>query len=301
MLLTEPGRLAWVQEQLPEIQPGEVLVRTRASAVSVGSELALYRGNGRTYPRMTGYESVGVVRRCGEDVRGLRPGDLVVGFYGHRTHAIVGEERLIPAPPGASDAVALLAILTCDVAKGIRKVAPADDEAVLITGAGAIGCMALWALRHTGVDEVDVVEPLADRRALALHLGARQAAAAAGEAIYSVGFECSDAPAGFARLQSHMRARGRICILSDGNGAPLYLTRAFHERELSIVGSSDGENYRAHATWFFSQPAAELDSLAAIFDWTVPAASLPTVFEALASGARRAVKVLAEYPDPALP
>lgn len=64
LLLMAPRQVAWAPETLPPLQPGEVLVRTTASAVSVGAELPQYLGGERIatphgYPRMTGYESVG--------------------------------------------------------------------------------------------------------------------------------------------------------------------------------------------------------------------------------------------------
>src|SRR5215472_17665888 len=94
LLLTAPRRLAWVAEELPAPGPHEVLVKTTAGAVSVGTELPQYMGTEReivprSYPRMTGYESLGTVLACGSGVPGLEPGERVVAFYGHRTHALV--------------------------------------------------------------------------------------------------------------------------------------------------------------------------------------------------------------------
>ena len=85
---------------------------------------------------MTGYESAGVVLSCGSHVQQFKTGDRVIAFYGHRTHAIIPEAKAIAVPDNVSDAVALLSILTCDVSKGIRKVAPTANEFVLVTGAG---------------------------------------------------------------------------------------------------------------------------------------------------------------------
>jgi alcohol dehydrogenase len=70
----------------------------------------------------------------------------------------------VEVPEDVSDGLALLAILSCDVAKGIRKVAPSPEEPVLVTGAGAIGLLTVFVLRAYGTRNVDVVEPLAQRR-----------------------------------------------------------------------------------------------------------------------------------------
>ncbi|MGZ3679854.1 MAG: alcohol dehydrogenase catalytic domain-containing protein [Ktedonobacterales bacterium] len=129
LLLVAPHQFEWRSEKLPHSGVRDVLVQTIAGAVSIGTELPQYMGTERVtvahgYPRMTGYESLGVVVARGSDVRDLQIGERVVAFYGHRTHAIVAQERAIRVPEGVSDALALPVILTCDVAKGIRKLAP---------------------------------------------------------------------------------------------------------------------------------------------------------------------------------
>ena len=112
---------------------------------------------------MTGYESAGVVIARGSDVQRLQVGDRVIAFYGHRTHAIIPEAKAIAVPDNVPDVLALLSILTCDVSKGIRKVAPQPDESVLITGAGTIGLLTIFMLKAFGVQKIDVVEPRAER------------------------------------------------------------------------------------------------------------------------------------------
>src|SRR5574337_418882 len=121
LLLTAPHRVEWFSALLPPLGARDILVQTRTGAISIGSELPRYRGIARgskaaAYPCMTGYESVGIVLACGAAVQRIRPGDRVVAFYGHRTHAIVPEEKAIVVPDDISDALAILAILSCDAA-----------------------------------------------------------------------------------------------------------------------------------------------------------------------------------------
>lgn len=311
LLLVAPNHLEWRAEELPEPGAHEVLVQTTAGAISVGTELPQYTGAERVtvaheYPRMTGYESLGVVVAQGSDVRDLRIGERVVAFYGHRTHAIVPEARCIRVPDddAISDALALLVILTCDVAKGIRKLSPRPEEPVLVTGAGGIGLLALWVLRAYGVRHVDVIEPRAERRQLALRLGARWAGSPddrSPHGAYPVGIECSSRDAGFAMLQASARVGGRICVLADGNIEPLQLTPHFHTKELSIVGSSDGWDYQQHARWYFDVLGEGASALEAVFELDVAAADLPTTFERMARGEISPVKVLVGYATAQMP
>ena len=287
---------------LPPLSSGEVLIRTDAGSISVGSELPLYRGDDRSvspirYPRMTGYENVGTVVGCGDGVRSVRLGQRVFASYGHRTHGVLPEEKVVEVPEDVSDGLALLAILSCDVAKGIRKVAPSPEEPVLVTGAGAIGLLTVFVLRAYGTRNVDVVEPLAQRRTLAGRLGARGAVdrEASLPGGYAVALECSGRDGAFSLLQRSLRTGGRLCVLSDGNIEPLVLRPEFHEKELAVVGSSDGWDYREHARWFFDVVRGSGTSLEEIFDLRVEAEDLPRTFEGLSNGMVRPVKVLVDY------
>jgi alcohol dehydrogenase len=306
LLLTGPRTLTWVASEIPPPAPGEVLIRTHAGAVSIGSELPLYRGVARTsapvtYPRMTGYESLGTVLALGANVQKLRIGDRAVGFYGHRTAAVIPESKAIRVPETVSDRLALLAILSCDAAKGVQRMRPWLDEPVLITGLGVIGALTLFLLRAVGNRIVDVIEPRPERRALALELGARQVLSpgesGSQDASYAVGFECSSRDAALLLLQQRMRPGGRICVLADGNLERLTLAPAFHEKELSILGSSDGWDYQAHAAWFFERVMAGPTQLEALFGYETTAERLPATFELLANGSIAPLKILVHYAD----
>src|SRR5260370_5696328 len=180
LLLVAPRRWEVITEELPPLRTNEVLVQTTTGAISIGRELPRYCGIARSthppsYPQMTGYESTGAIVACGSAVQRLQAGERVVAFYGHRTHANVPEAKAIAVPAGISDALALLAILTCDVSKGIRKVGIKPGETVLITGAGAIGLLTVFMLKAMAVQAIDIVEPRPERRSLAVQTGARTA------------------------------------------------------------------------------------------------------------------------------
>jgi alcohol dehydrogenase len=302
--LTAPRSLAWITEELPSVGPHDVLVQTCAGAISIGSELPRYRGTSRTerspeYPRHMGYESVGIVVMCGSAVQRVQRGDRVVAFYGHCTFAVVSETRVIVVPDGISDALAILSILSCDTAKGVRKIAPRPEETALITGAGAIGLLTLFILRAYGVTQVDVVEPLRERHALASLLGARTVwqpqDVSRENRAYAVAFECSSRNVAFALLQKQIQQQGRLCIPADGNLEPLVLTPDFHEKELQIIGSSDGWDYHQHALWYFHMVQRHWACLEQIFEVRIARDALIATFEQLAKGDIRPVKVFVSY------
>jgi alcohol dehydrogenase len=309
LFLVGSEQLAWIAADLAEPGPDELLVETIAGAISIGTELPHYlgqsRGTNKTYPVMTGYESVARVLACGSNVTNVRPGDRIVAFYGHRTHAVIPATKALPVPGGVDDDVALLAILSCDVAKGIRKLRPAPDDRVLITGAGTIGLLTLWVLLRYGIHQVDVCEPQAKRRQLATRFGARAVFTPDEQDRnsdgYAYGFECSSRDAAFGLLQHKIRPDGSICILADGNLEPLTLRPEFHQKELHVVGSSDGWDYQDHARWFFEQlhePSNDQPALLRqLFEWRIEASELPDAFERLAHDADRPIKVFVTFAD----
>lgn len=282
--------------------PGEVWLETLAGAVSVGTEGPLYRGDAREaeprpYPLMTGYESLARVVRVGAGVERVRVGERVVSSYGHRTAACVPARGLMRVPDDVPDDVALLAVLSNDSSKGVGKLHLGQNDAVLVAGAGAIGLLTLHRLRWLGLKNVDVLEPLPERRTLAAKLGARAVFSPDDlpeAARYAAGVECSSRQAAFAALQRHLEPHGQICVLADGNLEPLELLPEFHARELKIVASSDGEDYPGHAAAFFRYWRETRAPLGELFTVRVAAEALPEVFEGLLE--HPPLKVFASYP-----
>jgi alcohol dehydrogenase len=70
---------------------------------------------------------------------------------------------------------------------------------------------------------------------------------------YEYGIECSAYNIAFKTLQKSLLKEGSNCILSDGNKEILELQPEFYEKELKIVGSSDGWDYQEHAKWYFAK------------------------------------------------
>lgn len=303
LLLIAPRTLAWQDTTLPDLGKQDVLLETLHGGVSVGTELPQFTDNERsdkplTYPRMTGYESFARVIAVGAEATRFQIGDRVVAFYGHRTHAVLHQDKPILVPDDIPPEIALSVILTCDVSKGIRKVNPMPESRVLVTGGGAIGLFTVMMLRAYGVLHVDMVEPSQNRREIALAVGATRAYHPTDTIAsdYDFGFECSSFQDGFATLQTALKPHGKICVLSDGNREPLVLLPAFHRKELTIIGSSDGWDYQAHARWFFRVMCQQADLFDLIYDIHTKASQLSQTFTALANQDKTAIKIRVDYP-----
>lgn len=302
LLLIGKRELVWQETELPPLKKDEVLIRTIAGAISIGAELPQFQEKDISvshpiYPQGTGYESYGEVVQVGSNVTSVAVGNKVVTFYGHKDFGIVKENKVILVPNDLPPSYALLSILSCDAAKGVLKLNPKCDDKVLVTGMGVIGLLTAYFLKyHSGVKHVDAVEPNPDRRELAKTFGVNEAFSSAESLLsnYTHGFECSATNTGFQTLQHALVSHGEICILSDGNKEELMLHPKFYEKELKIVGSSDGIDYRKHAEWFFEK-VCETPFVNEIFQYEVTKENLQQCFHDLSGGTIQPVKVLVNY------
>lgn len=184
--------------QLKEVEigepgPGQALIRTICSGVSIGTEFALIRGriSWGPYPLCTGYQGVGVIEAVGSSLESFAVGDRVY-YRGHMgsmslegqivspvsgthcshviagTHATHGMDRLpegVPVEEASCFVMPAVGLLGVDMAQ------PRVSDRVIVYGVGAIGLGAVaWlALRGCTVTAIDI-DPV--RLEVARRLGA---------------------------------------------------------------------------------------------------------------------------------
>lgn len=107
-------------------------------------------------------------------------GDVAGHFFGQSsfaTHSVANERNVIKVRADAP--LELLGPLGCGVQTGAGSVMnvlkPARGESIAVFGAGGVGLSAVLAAVVEGCNPIIVVEPRAERRALALELGAHHA------------------------------------------------------------------------------------------------------------------------------
>ncbi|CDO03711.1 L-threonine 3-dehydrogenase [Oceanobacillus picturae] len=304
LVLYEKKELKWNQKELSPLEKDEILVKTIAGAISIGAELPQYMESDKTelsphYPKETGYESYGEIVEVGSDVKTLKIGDRVVAFYGHKDYEIIKEKKAIPVPKDIHYSNALLTILSCDSAKGVLKLKPKETDKVLVTGAGTMGLLTVYFLKeYMNVHQVDMLEPNPSRESFARLLGVNNVFSNISECpidFYDYGFECSADNEAFNSLQISLRKDAEICILSDGNKDKFELQPEFYEKELKIVGSSDGWDYKKHSEWYFENIKQNGSHLNKIFELKIGKQKLIQCFEDLSKGKVNPLKVLVEY------
>jgi len=165
---------------VPRPAPGEVLVKLAAAAVNpmdLGMANGLFeRRMPHVYPMVLGVDGAGVVEAAGEEVGGLRPGDLVHGQFlwapvGHGTFAEYAAVPEFPdsgalqlVPDGVPVEVAAALPTAGMTAMGIvDAVAPRPGQTILIVGAtGGVGAFAVQLAAARGARVIATARPDAE-------------------------------------------------------------------------------------------------------------------------------------------
>src|SRR5438094_2891955 len=178
VVILEPFRVGVREVDLPDPAPNQILVTTEASAVSAGTELAVYTGTHQwlkdpnlpdwKLPFRPGYSAAGTVAAVGADVGGWQPGDRV-SYPGNHASAellTLGHERgrLWKLPPGLdAEKAALACIARYGMGASVRAGITLGRSAAVL-GLGVIGQFTLRCLLAAAPHPVVGIDGLRIRR-----------------------------------------------------------------------------------------------------------------------------------------
>ncbi len=205
------GELKVADVPAPALGAGELLVVTRVSLISSGTERQLMQlaksslvGKAAARPDLVrrvlvnvkkeglrptvekvfakldtpiplGYSLVGEVRAIGRDVAGYAPGDRVAcagaGLANHAEYNAVPKNLCVRVPQGVDDEDASFVTLGAIALQGVRQAAPTLGETVVVMGLGLIGLLTVQILKANGCRVIGF-DPNAARAKLAQQLGA---------------------------------------------------------------------------------------------------------------------------------
>ncbi len=202
------GQMELAEVPCPGVGRGEVLVQTRASLISAGTEKMLIEFSKANLiqkarqqpdkvkqvldkmktdglmptleavfrkldePLPLGYCNAGVVLEVGAGVTDLQLGDRVISNGSHAEVVCVPRNLVARVPDNVSDEHAASTVLAAVALQGIRLVQPTFGERVCVFGMGLIGLVTVQLLRASGC-EVLAVDLNSERLALAQRFGAR--------------------------------------------------------------------------------------------------------------------------------
>ncbi|MEF8780307.1 MAG: zinc-binding alcohol dehydrogenase [Haloferacaceae archaeon] len=262
---TAPRTVEIERTDLPSPGPDELRVRTRASAISSGTELLVYRGeapermavdetlpalSGRLqYPLRYGYAAVGVVDDVGSGVSEERLGERVFAFNPHESHFLAKPADVLGVPDGIDDETATLLPLVETATNFLHDGTPRLGERVASFGQGTVGLLTTGVLAEFPLEQLVAIDPVEKRRRLARKLGADVALAPAAleeqydaesdDAGADLAFELSGNPEALDDAINATGYDGRIVVGSwyGTKQAELDLGGEFHRNRITIESS----------------------------------------------------------------
>jgi threonine dehydrogenase-like Zn-dependent dehydrogenase len=319
--LLEAHCLELVDVPAPEATAGEVVIRVDGCGIC-GSDLTSYKV-GLFTDTVPGHELAGVVDAVGDGVTGWAPGDAAVidpkipcgvcadcrngasyrcamaltagiGFArdgGFAELVAVPASLLHRLPDGlALEHASLVEPLSVAI-HGVERARVHPGDPVVVIGLGPIGLLTVATLHARGIGPIIGVDPVEDRRRLALDLGAATAVADCREVRSHVApvpavIECS----GYAPLL-HAAADlvapgGRLVLVGVPFGEATVIPLMWVTREIEIIGSiaSSASDFAVSL-----EMLAGDEGIARVATRRVSLAQVPEVFEELitpASGAK---------------
>ena len=252
--LREPGVGEIRASALPEPGPDDVLVRTRCTGVSRGTEGLVFRGGVPASQRDTmrapfqegdfpgpvkyGYLNVGVVERGPARLRGR----TVFCLYPHQTAYVVPAGAVTVVPDGVPPARAVLAGTVETAVNALWDAPPLVGDRVAVVGAGMVGCCVARLLARFPAVEVTLVDVDGSRAEVATALGARFARPEDAVGGCDLVVHTSATSAGLQRSIDLLAPEGTVLELSWYGDAEVRLSLgdAFHVGRLGLRASQVG-------------------------------------------------------------
>ena len=252
LMATARGKVECCERALDALTPEQIRVRVDVSMVSTGTELHHIQQThtkASTFPRSTGYISVGRIVGMGTNVSGAALGQRVLVQQGHFAfhNALLKDVKAVPDGVESVDAAA--AILLGISLRGIRAGQVRLGDSVAVFGLGVIGQFAVHLAKISGAYPVIAIDPVAKRRDVALQLGADLAldplqaelpakvrAATNGEGV-RIAIDASGTPRVIASLPDVTADFGKVVVLGGVHGLVEFdLYTRFQKSNLTMVG-----------------------------------------------------------------
>ena len=260
ILFTAPGVAELVQKEMPVCGDNEVIVRITRTTISAGTERALLTGDPNInykaagsvkFPRQSGYSAAAVVTEIGKDVTSVQVGDRVAcSWSSHAQYCKLKAERVYKLDDCITDAEAALVHICTFPTAAIRKCHLEFGESAIVMGLGVLGLISVELLRVAGATPIIAVDPVPEKRTLALSLGADYALDPFAEDFVAtvkrltdggakVGIEITGRGSGLDMILDCMARFGRVALLGCTRSSDFSIDyyRKVHGPGITLVGA----------------------------------------------------------------
>ncbi len=259
---------------VPAPSTGEVLIETRRTLISTGTELTCL---GRRfepgshwdqwvqYPFSPGYSNAGVITQTGPGVTRFKVGDRVASRTVHQRFVVAREENLVAIPDAVSDDEAVWFGIACIVQNGVRRAGHELGDSIVIIGLGLLGQLAVQFARLSGAREIIAIDTAPRRLEFARSHGASlllQKSVADARAdiltatqgrLADVVYDITGHPSVLSSALTLARDLGKVVLLGDaGSPTQQHITGDLISRGLRLIGAHDSNPPKTasdHAWW----------------------------------------------------
>lgn len=279
IIFTEKNVAKLLNVEERKLAPNEVMVKTVVSTISSGTERANITGNENVsinntskigFPRVSGYNSAGIVVQKGSGVKNVDIGDRVVVFWGfHKNYNIVDENLVIKIEDeSVSFETAAMSFISSFSMAAIRKTRLEMGESAIVMGLGILGMIAVKLLRTAGAVPVIAADPNPERRKIALQNGADYAFDPLSESFadevkkvtsggVNVAIEVTGVGAGFNEALDCMAKFGRVALLGCTRNSDFTVDyyKKIHAPGITVIGAHTlaRPEFESHPGWFTHQ------------------------------------------------
>ena len=279
IVFTRVNTAELLEEPVPALKEGDVLVQLAVSSISSGTERANLTGSKTVswkrpedreavFPRRVGYSSAGVVMEVGSAVTSVKPGDRVaLSWSKYEQFCVVKESDVCPIGDISFEDAALFHIATFPLA-AIRKCRLEIGESAIVMGMGMLGLMALQLLKTAGAVPIIAVDPVPEKREKALQSGADYAldpfapdfaetARRLTNGGAQVGIEVTGVGAGLNGILDCMACYSRVALLGCTRSSDFTIDyyRKVHGPGITLIGAHTKARpgYESHPGWWTQQ------------------------------------------------
>ena len=276
IVFTEKNKAELLTVDAYEPSPNEVMVKTMVSTISCGTERANITGDpnvnacgasGVVFPRMSGYNSAGVVIKKGADVKSIEVGDRVVVYWGcHKDYNVVPENQVVKIEDDSiSFETAAMSFISTFPMAAIRKTRLEMGESAIVMGLGILGMIAIKLLHTAGAVPIIAADPNPARREIALKNGADYAFDPLCEDFadnvkkvtgggVNVAIEVTGVGAGFNEALDCMAKFGRVALLGCTRNSDFTVDyyKKIHAPGITVIGAHTiaRPDVESHPGWF---------------------------------------------------
>jgi 2-desacetyl-2-hydroxyethyl bacteriochlorophyllide A dehydrogenase len=325
VVFPEPGTVRIEDHEVDDPGPGELLVRSERSLISIGTELTALSGEYPEgsqwddvidYPTVPGYDNVGTVVAAGEGAAQWE-GRRVATRGPHARLFVTDADDCLAVPEAVESEAAAFFTLAEIAMNGVRRSRLTWGEAAVVYGLGSVGQLAARFCREAGARPVLGVD-LAPERLEYLPAGiegvapgARDPAdavrAANRDRLAPVVFEVTGSPGAITGEFDVLREQGRLVVLSSPRGetavdfhdhcnAPSYeIIGAHNSSHPPVATPANPWTRERHDELFFDLVADGTLSMADLVSHREPYARAPELYRGLLEDRTGTMGVVLEW------